>query len=72
LNIGDTDNRPSLETVLTTARFYGLTEEHAKQIIEEIATDVDGWENAAKKAGISRGDLKLMSAAFSAQADYRR
>jgi serine/threonine-protein kinase HipA len=72
LNIDDTDNRPSLATVISTARFYGLTEEHAKHIVEEVAATVDGWESAAKQAGIARGDLALMSAAFSAHADYRQ
>ena len=43
LNIDDTDARPSLETVLTTAVFYGLSEERGKQIVEEVATSVDGW-----------------------------
>jgi len=71
LNIDDTDNRPSLETVLTTAGFYGLTEERAMQIIEEVATAVDGWEATAKQAGISRADVDLTSGAFAAHADYR-
>jgi len=72
LSIDDADNRPSLATVLTTARFYGLSEEHGKQIIEEVAAAVDGWKNAAKQVGISRGDVALMAAAFSAHMDYRR
>ena len=72
LNIDDADNRPSLKTVLSTAVFYGLNNNRAKQIIEEIAVAVDGWENAAALAGISRGDINLTSAAFSAHADYRQ
>ena len=71
LNIDDTDNRPSLETVLTTAGFYGLAEERAIQIIEEVATAVDGWEATATQAGISRADVDLTSGAFVAHADYR-
>lgn len=71
LNIDDTDNRPSLETVLTTAGFYGLNEARGKKIVEEVAAAVDGWENAARQAGIARGDVALTSSAFSAHADYR-
>ena len=56
LNIDDADNRPSLQTVLTTATFYGLTEERGKQIVEEVASAVDGWESLARQAGIARGD----------------
>lgn len=71
LNIDDADNRPSLETVLTTAAFYGLTEERGKEVVEEIATAVDGWEAAARQAGIARGDVELTAGAFSAYAEYR-
>jgi serine/threonine-protein kinase HipA len=71
LNIDDVDNRPSLETVLTTAAFYGLAEERGKQILEEVASAVDGWEDAARQAGIARGDVELTAGAFSAHAEYR-
>jgi len=71
LNIDDVDNRPSLETVLTTAIFYGLSEERGRQIVEEVATAVDGWEDLARTAGIARGDVELTAGAFSAHAEYR-
>lgn len=71
LNIDDVDNRPSLQTVLTTAAFYGLTEERGKQIVEEVASAVDGWENLARQVGIARGDVELTVGAFSAHAEYR-
>lgn len=71
LNIDDVDNRPSLQTVLTTAVFYGLTEERGKQIVEEVASAVDGWENLARQAGIARSDVELTVGAFSAHAEYR-
>jgi serine/threonine-protein kinase HipA len=71
LNIDDADNRPSLQTVLATAAFYGLTEQRGKQIVEEVASAVDGWENLARQAGIARGDVELTVGAFSAHAEYR-
>lgn len=71
LNIDDSDNRPSLQTVLTTAAFYGQSPERGKQIVEEVASAVDGWRDAARKVGIARGDVELTAAAFSAHADYR-
>lgn len=71
LNIDDADSRPSLQTVLTTAAFYGLTEERGKEIVEEVASAVDGWENLARQAGIARGDVALTVGAFSAHAEYR-
>jgi serine/threonine-protein kinase HipA len=72
LNIDDADNRPSIATALSTAAFYGLTQELAKQIVEEVAGAVDEWSSAAKRVGISSGDLNLTSSAFSAHAEYRQ
>ncbi|MGE0097539.1 MAG: type II toxin-antitoxin system HipA family toxin [Hydrogenophaga sp.] len=71
LNIDDLDNRPSLETVLSTAVFYGLSEERGKEIVEEVVSAVDGWEAAARQVGIARGDVELTSGAFSAYEHYR-
>jgi serine/threonine-protein kinase HipA len=71
LNIDDSDNRPSLTTVLSTALFYGLDEERGGQIIEDVVSAIDGWKLAAKKAGIARSDIELTGSAFSAHAEYR-
>jgi len=71
LNIDDADNRPSLTTVMNTAPFYGLGEERGQQIVEEVASAVDGWEDAARQAGIDRGDVALSAGAFSAHMEYR-
>jgi serine/threonine-protein kinase HipA len=71
LNIDDVDNRPSLQSVLTTAAFYGLSSQRAKEIIEEVARAVDGWEEQARRAGIARADVELTAAAFSAHSEYR-
>lgn len=72
LNIDDGDNRPSLVTVLASAEFYGLKPERAREVVEEVATAVDGWQDAASKAGIARADVALTEGAFSAHAEYRR
>jgi serine/threonine-protein kinase HipA len=71
LNIDDSDNRPSLKTVLSTAAFYGLAPERAEQVVEEVACAVDAWQDAARKAGIARGDVELTAGAFSAHSGYR-
>lgn len=71
LNIDDTDNRPSLDVVLTTAAFYGLSPERATWIVEEVARAVDGWREEARNVGIARGDIELTAAAFSAHTDFR-
>ena len=72
LNIDDTDNRPSLATVLETAPFYDLSFDMGRKIIEEVARAVDAWEDDARQIGISRADIELTRSAFSAHTAYRR
>jgi serine/threonine-protein kinase HipA len=71
LNIDDTDNRPSLATVLTTAEFYGLTIDRGAAIVEDVISAVDGWRDQARKVGISGADVEVTAAAFSAHREYR-
>jgi serine/threonine-protein kinase HipA len=72
LNIDDSDNRPSLDTVMITAEFYGLTRARGKEVVEEVAAAVDGWQAAARREGIAAADVELASGAFSAHSDYRQ
>jgi len=71
LNIDDADSRPSLQTVLSTAPFYGLAADQALQVVEEVAAAVDNWRDAARKAGIAAADVELTTGAFSAHSEYR-
>lgn len=64
LNIDDTDNRPSLNTVLSTAEFYGLTSVQAKQTIDEVLEVTSNWCETAKKVGIPKADIELTASAF--------
>src|SRR6185437_3984431 len=71
LNLDDGDNRPSLETVLNTAEFYGLTHDSATKILEEVASAVDQWESIARKEHIAAADIDLTADAFSAHTEFR-
>lgn len=66
LNIDDVDNRPSPETVLSTAAFYGLDDVQARQIVDEVVMVVDHWQDAARRMRISGADIDLSAGAFSA------
>ncbi|MGB3835509.1 type II toxin-antitoxin system HipA family toxin [Castellaniella sp.] len=66
LNIDDVDNRPSLETVLSTAAFYGLDDVQARQIVDEVVMVVDRWQDAARRMRLSSADIDLTAGAFSA------
>ena len=72
LNIDDTDNRPSLDTVLSTAEFYGLMPDRAKRVVNEIANIVGNWQDAAQRAGIAAGDVEITATAFSAHSVHHR
>lgn len=71
LNIDDVDNRPSLGTVLSTAAFYGLGDDRAQQVVEEVAAAVDGWQDAARRTGVAGADIHVTAGAFSAHAEFR-
>jgi serine/threonine-protein kinase HipA len=71
LNLDDGDNRPSLETVLNTAEFYGLTHDFARKILEEVASAIDLWQSIARKEHIAAADIDLTSGAFSAHSEFR-
>jgi len=72
LNIDDTDNRPSLDTVLSTAGFYGLSRDRAENIVQSVVLAVGAWRDTARQAGIARADIELTAGAFSAHAAYQR
>ena len=64
LTLDDRDNRPNMDTVKSTAEWYGLTRQRAGEIIDHIFTSVALWPELATKAGISNADIKMMAQAF--------
>lgn len=70
LNIDDTDNRPDLKTVLSTAAFYGLDIPKAHAIIGDIVRAVDTWRDVANQLHLARADVLLMEGAFHARVAF--
>lgn len=67
LNVNEDDNRISISLAIATAKQFGLQEEQAKAIAENmIAVVRDNWEKIAVQYGISRGKIEDMRPAFSA------
>jgi serine/threonine-protein kinase HipA len=66
LAFDDSDHRPEIDTVLSTAPLYGLSAQAATTIADEVSTVVGNWRALAAKAGIARADIELMAGAFSA------
>jgi serine/threonine-protein kinase HipA len=70
LNLDDADNRPSLDTVLSTATFFGLGADEAQKIISGVVKVASGWAELARQAGVSAADIALTASAFSAMDDW--
>ena len=66
MNIDDVDNRPSMDTVLSTAPFYGLEKERAQLVVNEVVAAVGDWRNVARHTKVANADIDLMAGAFSA------
>jgi len=64
LNIDDVDNRPSIETVLATAEFYGLGQRRAHEILDEVSRAIVAWRDVAQKIGLSTAEIEAMASAF--------
>ena len=60
------DNRPDLQTALSTAAFYGLSAAQGLHIVDEVMDVVATWRDVAHQVRISRADIELTAAAFSA------
>lgn len=64
LNLDDIDNRPNMESVMSTADLYELSNTRAQQIAEEVISVVKNWKKKAKSAGIANAEIELMEAAI--------
>lgn len=65
LNLDDTDNRPSIALVRSTAVHYRLKVDQADSIIRQIAGVVKNWEGLARQQGLSAEDRLETARAFS-------
>ena len=71
LCIDDLDNRPSIETVLSTREFYGLNAVEAEAVVEQVLRAVDDWKEVARREHLSSADVQVTAAAFSAHTESR-
>lgn len=64
LNISDEDNSLDLDLALEVCEYFRLSEERAREIIEEVKSNVRKWKVVATKYGISRAEQEMKSLAF--------
>lgn len=64
LAIDETDPRPSLDTLRSTARFYRLSSARAAQIEHEVSAAVETWRELAHGLGLPSSEVDWMATAF--------
>lgn len=62
--ISENDNTADFDLALSVAEYFGLKNQEAKIIIDEIKTAVQSWQSVAKSFGISRFEIEQMKKAF--------
>ena len=72
LNLDESDNRPSLATVIETAEWYLPSKDRGVAIVAEVLGHTRQWRAAAATLGIARGDIELMASAFIETDTYPR
>jgi serine/threonine-protein kinase HipA len=64
LNIDESDNRPSLATVIETSEWYVGSKDRGRVIITEVLRETRKWRQAAQALKIARADIELTATAF--------
>ena len=64
LNIDESDNRPSLATVIETSEWYVKSKDRARAIVAEVLHETREWRRAAQALKIARADIELTATAF--------
>ncbi len=72
LNTDETDNRPSLETVVDTGEWYVGSKDRAVDIVDEVVSVTRLWRERAEELNIARIDVETTAAAFEATQTWRR
>lgn len=66
LLVDENDNCISGELAISVAPRFGISENHARELLHEIYQTVgDNWEQLAKEYGLTRGQIEDMRPAFS-------
>jgi serine/threonine-protein kinase HipA len=64
LNIDESDNRPSLSTVIETSEWYVGSKDRGRAIVEQVLHETREWRLAAQALRIARADIELTATAF--------
>jgi len=62
--ISENDNSANINLALQVAFYFGIKEEEANKIIQEMQFVIKDWGNVAKSFGIKRSEIEMMKKAF--------
>ena len=65
LNISESDNSPDLALALAVSKYFRLSQERARTIIDKVTSVVRDWRRVARRYGIPNAEQELKSRAFS-------
>jgi serine/threonine-protein kinase HipA len=72
LNLDETENRPSLTTVIASGEWYVGSKDRAARIVDEVVEVIRSWRQRAAKLNIARVDIETTAAAFAVADSWRR
>lgn len=64
LNIDESANDLDVDLVVSTASFYGISDEEAAKQVETLKPIIASWRTRAEKLGISNAEQNMMETAF--------
>ena len=64
LNIDESDNRPSLATVIETSEWYVGSKDRGQTIVAQVLHETRRWRQVARALKIARADIELTATAF--------
>ena len=64
LTLNELQDEASLDTALSVAPAFGLTQSKALAIVTEVGTAVARWREAATQCGLTRAQIERMDSAF--------
>ena len=64
LNISDTDNSLDLDLAFEVSKYFRISSERARTVIDHVTRVVKGWSEVASSRGISEGSKHVMKRAF--------
>lgn len=67
INVGAQGRTASLKNAVSEAGRFGLTDDKAKAVIEEVYTTVSEWQAIYADVGVSENDIEVLKPAFLAE-----